>query len=538
MLFPIDTIAAIMLLGLVSQALARNRLPVQPIWTSITLLLLSVLLCVSLSIAIRAAAERYLGRAGSNAVLHRRIIGLLDQMLRTLTVLLFGGLLLASGWPHGVLPAMGLAPSNYFAEQMVGIAPYILLCLASWIPIYSFHRRTLPGTWTLGAYLLYRIRYTMFVFGLWIPLVALLQVASGQRQESWVWWLTGSRAGLYPLLFLAAWVFPAFLRFFWGCSRLPDGPLRQRLTALQERAGVRFSQMYVWHFGGGLLNAAAVGLFPPFRYLFLSRALMESLPPGEVDSVVCHEMGHLRHRHLLFYVLFTLAVLSLAQYAVAWIGTDYLNVFTMIMVMILYFRFGFGFLSRRMERQADLFALEVQGSHDPLCRALDRIALYSGNLRHAASWHHLSIAERVNFLRAAGADPRLVRAHNDHVRQIKFFGYTFALLVFAILSLLPISIPSHSRSLPRSGAQTHTAHGVERHWQRVTRFLPQEACGPLGHADYLLKSGSAARKAAPVARMALARAATAAERRRARELLAAAERALRQPVPPERSDAP
>jgi tetratricopeptide (TPR) repeat protein len=80
--------------------------------------------------------------------------------------------------------------------------------------------------------------------------------------------------------------------------------------------------------------------------------------------------------------------------------------------LILYFRFLFGFFMRYFERQADLFALKIMGSPEPLIRSLEKISYSSGQSRNLPSWHHFSIAQRVTFLESAGRRPDLARRHD------------------------------------------------------------------------------------------------------------------------------
>ena len=69
-----------------------------------------------------------------------------------------------------------------------------------------------------------------------------------------------------------------------------------------------------------------------------------------------------------------------------------------ILLMIVYFRYVMGFFLRNMERQADLYAYRITGSVGGLVRSLEKIAHFSGQSRSLPSWHHFSVAQRVDFL--------------------------------------------------------------------------------------------------------------------------------------------
>ena len=98
----------------------------------------------------------------------------------------------------------------------------------------------------------------------------------------------------------------------------------------------------------------------------------------------------------------------------------------MDMGLIVYFRFLFGFFMRNFERQADLFAMETIGSPRPLIRSLEKIGLASGQSRDLPSWHHFSIAQRVEFLEKAARHPELIRNHQKKV-------YSSVILFFFLL---------------------------------------------------------------------------------------------------------
>jgi STE24 endopeptidase len=108
------------------------------------------------------------------------------------------------------------------------------------------------------------------------------------------------------------------------------------------------------------------------------------------------EVGHVRHQHVLYYLAFltaSIAVLGLvsenylmplgewvagllnvpAEEAeeVAGMRGD-LMVFPIVGLMMVYVFVVFGFLSRRCERQADVFGCRAVSCGDPCCRGHDR----------------------------------------------------------------------------------------------------------------------------------------------------------------------
>jgi Zn-dependent protease with chaperone function len=152
------------------------------------------------------------------------------------------------------------------------------------------------------------------------------------------------------------------------------------------------------------------------------------------------------------------------------------------LLILLYFRLIFGWLSRNMERQADLFALEKDGSARNIANALEKLALAAGHIRLASSWHHSGIAERVRFLYLTERNPQIARRHNICVSFMKKAGYFFSIFLLSLLVL----IAAGEDWLPPS-APTVADNG-EAHWRRLLLLFPEHPVPPLELA-YLLAGG-------------------------------------------------
>ena len=60
-----------------------------------------------------------------------------------------------------------------------------------------------------------------------------------------------------------------------------------------------------------MVNACVTGILPRFRYVLLTDALVDSLTPHEIAAVFGHEIGHIAHRHLLYFGFFFMGSLGL-----------------------------------------------------------------------------------------------------------------------------------------------------------------------------------------------------------------------------------
>ncbi|MFB0533269.1 MAG: M48 family metallopeptidase, partial [Desulfatiglandales bacterium] len=228
---------------------------------------------------------------------------------------------------------------------------------------------------------------------------------------------------------------PPFIKYWWGCSTLPQTEKKENITNFLRKSGFRYRDILRWPIlEGRMMTAGVMGLLPRFRYILVTDSLLNYLSEEELKAVMAHEMGHIRYRHIPFYILFLLGYMAISFglfdvffYAMAMhpslfgllssqkelqAGIFYwLLSLPIILSIILYFRYVMGFFMRNFERQADLYSAKLIGDPEPTIMSLEKIARSSGQSRHRPSWHHFSIAERVAFLWRCGQDPRLIKRH-------------------------------------------------------------------------------------------------------------------------------
>jgi STE24 endopeptidase len=391
----------------------------------------------------------------------RRRLARASLGLELLAVTLFGLVVHGVGWPDAVASGMGLG-GWILVEEAIILLPFVLMLLAAWSGLYQAERvlkaagmRGVHHSW-LAGYLVLKARQSL---GLVLPVAALFAVVQGlqevivPRGSAGGWLTLVLYAGLGATILVLS---PAFVRLSWPARPLPPGPLRDRLQRLARRFGFRFTDILVWDTGGGLINAGVTGALPWFRYVLLTDAMVEHLSPREIEAVFGHEVGHIAHRHLAYFGLFFLGTMGVMALLTSGIDA-YLSIGSPIWIWgespslelvvqgsvalgfaAAYFLVIFGYLSRRFERQADIFGCRVvscgrgdcpphpdvnalpdpgPGTPEALCpvgigifiEALSSVAMLNGMEPRAPSWRHGSIARRISFLRELEGRPEAER---------------------------------------------------------------------------------------------------------------------------------
>lgn len=274
---------------------------------------------------------------------------------------------------------------------------------------------------TARTYVADRIKGWLIALVVGVPLLAVLlkvmQVVSGQW---WIWaWL-----GLLALMLAAPTVYvrlvaPRFNTF----TPLTDGALRARIESVLADAGYRASALFTMDASrrSSHGNAFFIG-FGRTKRIVLFDTLIERCQPDEVAAVVAHELGHFRHKHVVFGMLrsalisfVVLAVFGwlakqpwlLPAFGVEGVTGDAPALFVCLLLLSILGPttavFG-NWISRRNEFQADAYAGRSVGV-DPMVRALtglarDNASTLTPDPLYALVHHsHPSVPQRVRHLR-------------------------------------------------------------------------------------------------------------------------------------------
>ena len=261
---------------------------------------------------------------------------------------------------------------------------------------------------------------------------------------------------LLPVL-AGAYIFaPLLMRFMWKTMPLTDVVLQDRLEQMTKKSGTKYKDIVVWQTGSLLIaNAAVAGTLHWNRRIFLTDTLLKYFTDDQIETIVAHELGHIRYKHIPTYVLFsTLYLLSyplflifIEQPILNLLSTSFLENYPFIssagsmLFFILYFIFGFRYVSRRFEYQADLYAVSLTNKPEAFISALERLALFNNiprSVRRIVEFFntHPSIHRRIEFVNQFIKGDTGISRYYNYLLETKILLILFPIFCAVILLLI------------------------------------------------------------------------------------------------------
>ena len=339
------------------------------------------------------------------------------------------------------IPFLSIIPT-FQALLFLGLFVFYLAIV--WACAYGPYRMLNTTDLSRRSYILGNISFSIPVLIPWLLLSGIADIINAipfELPKRLLSTTEGQVAYFLVFLFAIAIVGPAMIQKFWRCKPLETGYYRRRIENLCQKAGMEYANILYWPiFGGRMITAGVMGLIKKFRYILVTGALLQFLEPEEIDAVIAHEIGHIKKKHLLFYLVFfvgymlvSFATFDLLIYFIFFaepiysflnsIGleqatvTSFLSSFIIILIFLIYFRYIFGYFMRNFERQADTYVYALFDSAQPLISTLEKIAVTSGQPRDKPNWHHFSIKKRVDYLKKCEADRTWITRHDSKIKK-------------------------------------------------------------------------------------------------------------------------
>src|SRR6476469_3236281 len=310
-----------------------------------------------------------------------------------------------------------------------GVAASVVSLPFAWYAQFKLEDRFGFNTTTLKTWIVDRFKGLLVALSLGFPLLVLVLKLIEWTGSYWWIWSAAVVIGFQLLMMLIApaVIMPLFNKF----TPLPEGALRERLFALAQRTDFPTRSIDVMDGSkrSRHSNAFFTG-FGRFRKIVLFDTLIEQLTEAELESVLAHEVGHYKKRHVFKLLGVSSAGVFVALAAIAWLarqqwfyrafGFEFgggLGAADVVPAMLLFALLAgtisfwlspiIHMWSRHFEYEADAFARATMGEAQSLMQALRKLSeknlsnltphpLYSGFY-----YSHPTLLERERAMRTA-----------------------------------------------------------------------------------------------------------------------------------------
>lgn len=249
------------------------------------------------------------------------------------------------------------------------------------------------------------------------------------RYGEW-WWLPLAIGLFFFSVILARLVPIIILPIFYKVTPLENESLRSKIENLAHKAGMKVQNIYSFNMSKNTkkANAAFTGLGKSKRIL-LGDTLLDSYTEDEVETVIAHELGHYKRKHIIknlligtFTSFFTLyAIAALYNWSLPWFGfasitqiaaLPILSLWGMIIGMLL--NPLTNIISRKFEYEADEYAIVSTNKVSSFVSVLEKLTeqnLGDKNPHPFVEWFfysHPSISKRISAIQKFVQEKELV----------------------------------------------------------------------------------------------------------------------------------
>ena len=204
-----------------------------------------------------------------------------------------------------------------------------------------------------------------------------------------LWWLPFA-IGLFIVSVILGRIAPVLiLPLFYKVTPLEDEDLKSRIESLAKDAGIKVQNVFKFNMSKNTkkANAAFTGIGKSKRIL-LGDTLLESYSKDEIETVIAHELGHYKRKHIIkniligtassFLTLFLLAYLY--ERSLSWFDFQAITEIAAVPLLSLWgMIIGFiqtpltNIISRKFEFEADEYAVSSTGKTEAFISTLEKL---------------------------------------------------------------------------------------------------------------------------------------------------------------------
>jgi STE24 endopeptidase len=204
-----------------------------------------------------------------------------------------------------------------------------------------------------------------------------------------LWWLLFAIIMFFFSVVLSK-LFPVLiLPIFYKLTPVDNELLKEKIKSLGERAGIKVENVYKFNMSKNTkkANAAFTGLGKTKR-IILGDTLLDSYTAEEIETVIAHELGHYKKKHIVKNIIIGTASSFLTLFLIAWFYQNSLNWFgfnsiTQIAALPLLALWSMligliqtplgNILSRKFEYEADEYAVAETKNPSAFIKTLEKL---------------------------------------------------------------------------------------------------------------------------------------------------------------------
>ncbi len=346
-------------------------------------------------------------------------IGIIKGLLTFVLILLF----VSFGYSSGLNDFLSGHIENSYLRLIVfsailGFAGSVMFFPVKYYVEYYLEHKYKLSNQTVFSWL--KEDFKGFLVGIAIGLPILMIFYFSLNYFEALWWLPFSII-MFIISVLLAKILPVIiLPIFYKVVQVDDEELKRRILSLTDGVGMKVEDMFTFDMSKNTkkANAAFTGLGRT-KKIILADTLVENYNYDEIETVIAHELGHYKHKHILknifistifsFLTFFLMAVLY--DISLNWFGfesrTDIaalplLSVWAMIIGLIL--TPVSNIISRKFEYQADEHAVRATAKPEDFIRTLSRLNeqnMGDEDPHPLVEWFfysHPSVKRRISFI--------------------------------------------------------------------------------------------------------------------------------------------
>ncbi len=313
---------------------------------------------------------------------------------------------------------------NQYLVFLIFIAVIVLFSTIIFLPIniysgfYLEHKYNLSNQ-TFVKYLLENLKSLAVGLAIGIPILLLFFFVLNQFGD--LWWLVFASA-MFVISVVLSQIFPIIIfPLFYKVIPLSDDELKSKISQLAKDAGIKVENVFTFDMSKNTkkANAAFTGLGKTKR-IILGDTLLNNYSKDEIETVIAHELGHYKQKHILKNILFgtaasflTFFVISvLYKVSLSWfdlqsitqIGAIPLLSLWAMIIGLVHTPLG-NILSRKYEFEADRYAVETTKKPQSFINTLNKLTeqnLGDKEPHPFVEWYfysHPSIKNRINAIK-------------------------------------------------------------------------------------------------------------------------------------------